>query len=72
VKFGKKHNVAKENHKATKMPKATDVFAFDPDCDTDSVKRIMAEVEYHIMQQNKDEELYQLLQVDSTTPSDVL
>jgi len=54
------------------MPKATDVFEFDPDCDTDSVKHIMAEVEYHIMQQNKDNQLHQLLQVDNTTPSDVL
>jgi hypothetical protein len=72
VKFGKKHSVAKENPKATKMPKAIDVFEFDPDCDTDSVKHIMAEVEYHIMQHNKDEQLQQLLQVDNTTPSDVL
>jgi hypothetical protein len=72
VKFGKKRSVAKENPKATKMPKATDVFEFDPDCDTDSVKHIMAEVEYHIMQQNKDNQLHQLLQVDNTTPSDVL
>jgi hypothetical protein len=54
------------------MPKGTDVFEFDPDCDTNSVKHIMAEVEYHIMQQNKDEELHQLLQVDKTTPIDVL
>jgi hypothetical protein len=54
------------------MPKATDVFEFDPDCVTNSVKHIMAEVEYHIMQQNKDEELHQLLQVDKTTPIDVL
>ncbi len=72
VKFGNKCSVAKENPKATKMPKAIDVFEFDPDCDTDSVKHIMAEVEYHIMQHNKDEQLQQLLQVDNTTPSDVL
>jgi hypothetical protein len=75
VKFGNKCSVAKENPKATKMPKATDVFEFDPDCDTDSVKHMMAEVEYHIMQQNKDDQLHQLhqlLQVDNTTPSDVL
>jgi hypothetical protein len=62
-----------QHHEGTAvMPKATDVFEFDPDCDTDSVKHIMAEVEYHIMQQNKDNQLHQLLQMDNTTPSDVL
>ncbi len=72
VKFGKKRSVAKENNKATKMPQATDIFDYATDCETDSVKDIMAEVEYHIMQQNEDEELHKLLQVDHTLPIDVL
>ena len=72
VKFGKKRSVAKENNKATKMPQATDIFDYATDCETDSVKDIMAEVEYHIMQQNEDEELHKLLQVDHTLPIDAL
>jgi len=72
VKFGKKRSVSKEINKATKMPQATDIFDYATDCETDSVKDIMAEVEYHIMQQNEDEELHKLLQVDHTLPIDVL